>query len=151
MILLSPDQANEYAIPLIRQTMGDELGDRAAYEFSECEATDLWGLWDMNVLVCVAGIGAEISPKKVWMGYLAVRPGYVRRGLATRGLDFIEAEMANRGYRWCLVETYGSPVFDAAVSLYRKRGYKKIGDLADYLDDGADIVYFRKQLTSPEP
>ena len=147
MILLSPDQARDYAVPLIKQTMGDELGNRAAYEFSECEDTDLWGLWDMDVLVCIAGIGAEISPKKVWLGYLAVHPDRRKQGLATRGLAFVEAEMANRGYRWCLVETYVAPEFDAALELYRSRGYKHIGDLADYLDDGADIVYFRKQLS----
>lgn len=146
MILLSPHQANEYAVPLIKRTMGDELGNRAAYEFAECESTDLWGLWDHDTLMCIAGIGAEISPKKVWMGYLAVHPDYRRKGLATRGLDFTEAEMANRGYKWCLVETYGSAVFDGAVEAYLGRDYKKVGDLADYLDDGTDIIYLRKRL-----
>lgn len=148
MVLLSAQQCRDYAVPLIRLTMGDELGNRASYEFVDAvgEDSDLWGLWDGDILTCIAGIGSQISNKKVWMGYLAVHPKYRRKGLASVGMNWVESIMVKRGYRWCLVETYEAPHFEGAINLYKKRGYVKVGELAGYLDDDSDILYLRKPL-----
>ena len=147
MIPLSPTQVEQYALPLIRQTMESELGNRAAEQFAECvDPCDLWGLWDGDILTCVTGLGCEISPKKIWLGWLAVNPAYRRKGLATRCLDFAEAEMKSRGYKWCLVETYEHPTFTGAAELYKRRGYVKIGELVGYLEDDSDALYMRKRI-----
>lgn len=147
MILLSSSQTQELAIPLIYKTMGSEIGDKAKYEFSEsAEPTDLWGYFDKNILVAVAGLGSEISPKKVWLGYLAVMPSYQGSGLGTEALQFIEQVAKQRRYKWILVETYDNPLFEKALKFYKKHGYIKVGTLADYLEDDSDIIYFRKNL-----
>jgi len=149
VIQLSIAQVMNYAVPMIRQCMGAEVGSRAEGEFStdsEGDSTGLYGLFDRGTLICIAGIGSEISSKKVWLGYLAVHPDYRGKGLGKHGLQYVEEVARDRGYEWMFVETYGNPIFDAAISLYEASGYIHVGELLDYLDDGSDVVYLRKTL-----
>lgn len=148
MIQLSGQQAAEYGVPLIKMCMDEESGRRAEESFTGDEEgpTGLYGLFDKDVLTCIAGIGAEISRKKVWLGYLAVHPAYRHQGLGSRCLLYAEEEAKSRGYCWIFVETYDSPIFESAVRLYKQKGYKQIGELPEYLDDGSDALYLRKEL-----
>ena len=134
MVKLSGEQVRDYAAHLIQLTMGGEIGSRAKNEFEECDIVDIWGLFDGDFLTTVVGIGSEISSKKVWLGYFAVSPQYQNKGLGTKAIAFIEKEIQNRGYKWIYIETYENERFDAAVRLYKKTGYKKVGELAGFLD-----------------
>jgi len=147
-IELSATQARLYAVPLIRETMGEEIGNTAESEFSnaETECSGLYGHFDDSGLCAVCGIGSELSRRKVWLGYLAVRKDKRRTGLGSSGLRFIEELAAKLGYRHILVETYDHPTFAVARRLYEKSGYKPVGELADYMDDGSDALYYRKTL-----
>jgi len=149
MILLSIEQCNELAVPLIYSTMGEEIGSKAAHGFNNSDnsdISDLWALFDENKLIAVCGLGGEISKKKVWLGYFAVHPDYRNKGLGTKCLNFIENVAKERGYKWIIIETYQHPTFEPAIKLYKKLGYKEVGYLADYLEDGSDIIYLRKIL-----
>jgi GNAT superfamily N-acetyltransferase len=149
MIELSGDQIRKYAAPLIYECMGSDVGSRfdEAWETHEGNnTTDLFGLFYGEELTVVSGLGAKVSPEKIWLGYLAVHPAYRRHGLGTRALHFVEKLAIERGYKWMFVETYGSPIFEAAIKFYEDNGYKQVGELPEYLDDGSDALYFRKCL-----
>ena len=51
------------------------------------------------------------------------RPDHVRRGVATLLLDPIIAEVRMAGMTRLSLETGIGPVFNAALALYRKRGF----------------------------
>jgi len=147
MIHLSPEQARLYAVPLIKLTMGDEIGSKAEAEFNEeYEDSCLYGYFDKDKLIAIGGLGSEISPKKIWLGYLAVHPDYRCRGLGGTVLRFVESLAIQHNYKWLLIETYDNPTFENAIKLYEKFGYVNVGYLADYLNDESDIVYYRKNL-----
>ena len=148
MIELSTTQAIDLAVPLIRASMGDQLGDKAAGEWadSNVEHTQMWGYFHHNQLVGICAIGAEISPTKVWLGYLAVGSDKRRKGLGSKLLAYAEKQARRQGYAWMFVETYDGAVFHAANAFYAANGYKRIGELAEYLDDGSDAIFYRKRL-----
>jgi len=147
MILLSGQQSVELALPLIELSMGEEIYNRAWNEFSiDEDCSNLWGLFDQDKLTTIIGFGSEISTKKTWLGYFAVHPNYRCKGYGTKALNFIEQEAKKRKYKWILVETYEHPMFENAIRLYKKSGYKKVGYLADYLDDDSNAIYLKKCL-----
>ena len=146
MIPLSSTQVDQYARPLIRLTMGDEIAN-SIEEYDEPRVeTDFYGLFDMDKLIAIGGLGSVISPKKVWLGYWTIHPNYRNKGVGSRVLDFIEELAASLGYKWIFVETYDSPLFEKALKAYKKRGYKEIGYLSDYTEDDSDALYLRKTL-----
>jgi len=148
MIELSAKQVIEYAVPLIYQTMGEQLGERAEAEWEGAtgDETGVYARFDAHGLVAIGGIGAEISKRKVWLGYLAVRSDRRGRGIGGLLLSYVEDIARSRGYREIFVETYAHPIFTAACKLYEKAGYQRVGELAEYLDDGSDVIFYRKQL-----
>lgn len=152
MIELSAKQVRELAVPLIRETMGDCIGDRAEAEWAEAvgDDTGVYGYFLANKLVGVGGVGYAFSGKKVWLGYLAVRPEFRRCGIATALLRNAEMAAHVLGYEWMYIETYAHPAFEAAVEFYEATGYQRVGELAEFLDDGSDAIYYRKRLTGEE-
>jgi ribosomal protein S18 acetylase RimI-like enzyme len=87
----------------------------------------------------------------------ATRPAEIKRmfvredrrglGLARRMLAALEAEAADAGADWMVLET-GSPQV-AAVALYRSRGYTDIERFGYYADE-PDALNLGRALTSPE-
>jgi len=149
MIELSLRQSRELAVPLIYSCMGELVGAKAEEEFAACDdssESDLWGLFDRDTLISIAGIGCSISSRKTWLGYLAVHPNYRRQGLASLGLSLMESIALSRGFREMFVETYDHPIFAPACALYVRAGYKLVGELPEYLDDGSDALFYRKRL-----
>jgi ribosomal-protein-alanine acetyltransferase len=67
-----------------------------------------------------------------------------RRGVAQMLLSEIEKIFASKGVKECLLEVREDNA--AALNLYRKLGYDKIGKLKNYYGK-ADGVYLRKILT----
>lgn len=149
MILeLSAKQVRKYAVPLIYECMGDEIGEQAetAWANDSGDETWLYAIFDAEGLVGIGGLGSEISKRKIWLGYLAVRPNQRRCGVGRQLLSHVEGVARSRGYREIYVETYDHPTFAAARQLYEKTGYSQIGELPEYLDDGSDALYYRKKL-----
>lgn len=151
MIELSNTQCRDYAIPLIYECMGELVGQKAeaVWAGEEGEQSGLFGWFDGDRLVGIVGVGSELSKRKVWLGYFAVHPGYRRKGLGMKMLAFVEGVMRQRGYREIFIETYDHPTFEAACALYEKAGYRRVGELPEFLDDGSDALFYRKKL-NPE-
>lgn len=147
MVNLSLEQVRKYAVPLVRLTMGDEVGDGMESTFLGGEYDDsVYGLFDQDKLIAVAGLGSVISEKKIWLGYWAVHPDYQGKGIGRKSLKHIEDLAVKGGYVWLLVETYEAPRFERALKVYKTAGYKEVGYLADYLADDSDAIYLRKRL-----
>lgn len=82
----------------------------------------------------------------VWLAWFAVAPRLQRQGHGSALLAAVEAIAAARGYRRLLVETYDHADFAGARAFYQARGFTRAGGIADYLEDGADMVVFGKSL-----
>ena len=147
MIQLSGEQVIEYGIPLVRECMGDLLGEKAAEQFEGATGMDtFWGVFVEDALVCLVGLGSLLSSNKVWLGWFCVSAKYRNKGLGGSALTYAEERAWEIGYKEIFIETYNSPIFEPAIKFYRGRGYKEVGGCAEYLDDGTDAVFMRKVL-----
>ena len=73
-----------------------------------------------------------------------VSPSHRRRGIAQRLLQKLEEIFKEKGVKSCRLEVREDNI--AALKLYQKLGYKKIGKLENYYGD-AHGIYFRKELS----
>ncbi|ASK87454.1 GNAT family N-acetyltransferase [Sphingorhabdus sp. SMR4y] len=104
-------------------------------------ALDLSGLRSADVSVWTAwhgddlcGIGAlkQLSPSTGEIKSMRTDPRYLRRGVGLALLDHIIAAAQARGYRRLSLETGSGAEFEAALSLYRKRGFANGEPFGDY-------------------
>lgn len=74
------------------------------------------------------GLNWKITDGKVLVVHrLAVHPFWQKQGLGRRLMDFAETFASERGYRAIRLDAYsGNP---AALSLYERRGYMRVGEL----------------------
>jgi ribosomal-protein-alanine N-acetyltransferase len=75
-----------------------------------------------------------------------VAPDYRRRGIAEKLLREIETLFKERGFKECRLEVRENNV--AALSLYKKLGYIKVGKLRRYYGN-ANGLYLKKTLKYP--
>ena len=61
-------------------------------------------------------------------------PDHLRRGVAHRLMDGIEAEARRRGMGRLLLETHPTPAYAAARTLYESRGYRYRGPFEGYVE-----------------
>jgi putative acetyltransferase len=95
------------------------------------EGVTVWSVWDGDDL---AGIGAlkMLDDGAAELKSMRTAPGHLRKGVAAALLEHIIAEAAARGVRRLSLETGRGPAFEAALALYRKRGFVQGGAFADY-------------------
>lgn len=95
-------------------------------------ALDLSGLTSPDVTVWTAwrgelllGIGAlkSLGAGAGEIKSMRTHPGHLRQGVAAALLDHIIGEARARGWLRLSLETGGGPAFEAALALYRKRGF----------------------------
>jgi len=101
----------------------------------------------MNEKIVGFIIGRIHVERKSAIGHILtidVSPAHRRKGVAQRLLEEIERIFSERGAKVCYLETREDNI--AALSLYQKFGYKKIGRLKNYYGN-AHGIYFRKALT----
>ena len=82
----------------------------------------------------------------VWLAWFAVEPDLQRQGHGSALLKSIEAIAREAGYRKLLVETYAHSDFDSARQFYASQGFAEAGRIAEYLDDGSDMIVYGKEL-----
>src|SRR5437868_12709316 len=75
---------------------------------------------------------------------LVVAPAHRGRGLAETLLDAVEAAARKRGRVAIQLEV--RPDNRAAQTLYRRRGYVEVGQIADFYEDGKTALRFFKAL-----
>jgi putative acetyltransferase len=95
------------------------------------EGVSVWSVWDGDDL---AGIGAlkMLGEGAAELKSMRTAPGHLRKGVAAALLEHIIAEAAARGVRRLSLETGRGPAFEAALALYRKRGFVQGAAFADY-------------------
>lgn len=84
--------------------------------------------------------------ENVWLAWFAVDPDCQGQGLGRELLAAIERVAVMRGFRKLLVETYEHPDFDKARRFYERNGFRRSGQIADYLPDGSAMVIYAKLL-----
>lgn len=91
----------------------------------------VWSAWDSDR---IAGIGAlkTLDAASGELKSMRTHPDYLRRGIAAALLEHIIAEARRRGLGRLSLETGSGPAFEAALALYRKRGFKDGEPFADY-------------------
>jgi len=82
----------------------------------------LYALWEDDRLL---GLGAlkALDAATGEVKSMRTRPDALRRGVGARILEHLIGEARARGYRRLSLETGSGPDFEAALALYRRRGF----------------------------
>ena len=93
----------------------------------------------------VAGfVLAELAPDEGHIVTLDVLEEYRRQGIASQLLAAVENEASLRGGQRLVLET--ATTNDAAIALWKKRGYRRLGLIKDYYGRGLDAFRMAKEL-----
>ena len=94
-------------------------------------AVTVWSAWRGDA---IAGIGAlkALGDGSAEIKSMRTHPDHLRIGVGAAILDHIIAEARRRGLSRLSLETGRGPSFDAALALYRTRGFESGGAFADY-------------------
>ena len=82
-----------------------------------------WSIWEGNALM---GCGAmkELAPDWGEIKSMRTHPDHLRKGVGAAMLEYIIGVAQSRGYRRLSLETGAGPTFEAALALYRRRGFQ---------------------------
>jgi putative acetyltransferase len=91
----------------------------------------VWTVWRGE---SIAGIGAlkMLSSEQAELKSMRTHPDFLRRGVAALVLEHILGEARRAGVKTVSLETGDGPDFEAALTLYRKRGFIEGEAFADY-------------------
>jgi ribosomal-protein-alanine N-acetyltransferase len=123
-----------------------------------CFPLDRWPMLDLIAVLSFPGIArykAVVDGKLVgfaagdvrqrdntgWISTIAVHPAYRRMGIATALLETCEASLDAPAIRLTVRKSN-----EAAIHLYRQRGYYQVGVWPDYYQDHEDGIIFEKPL-----
>jgi putative acetyltransferase len=92
----------------------------------------VWSAWRGD---SIAGIGAlkELGEATGEIKSMRTHPDHLRQGVGAAILDRIIAEARRRGLRRLSLETGRGDAFEAALAMYRKRGFRSGGAFSDYV------------------
>lgn len=92
----------------------------------------VWTVWRGD---SIAGIGAlkMLSAEQAELKSMRTHPDFLRQGVGALVLNHILGVAAGRGVKTVSLETGYGPDFEAALTLYRKRGFMEGSAFADYL------------------
>jgi len=104
----------------------------------------VWSAWEGEA---ICGIGAlrQLGPSLGEVKSMRTHPDHLRKGVGRLLLDHIIKTAVARGFRQLSLETGRGPAFDAAVTLYRKRGFVEGGAFGDYVKSDFN-QFFHMQL-----
>jgi putative acetyltransferase len=100
----------------------------------------LWTAWEGDE---VLGMGALKALEPGWGEVKSMRthPEHLRKGVGAAILDHIITEARSRGIRRLSLETGEGPAFEAALTLYRRRGFVRGERFADYPESDFNHYY----------
>ena len=92
----------------------------------------VWTAWQREE---IAGIGAlkALGGRAGEVKSMRTHPDHLRKGVAAALLERIIREARSRGFNRLSLETGSGPPFEAALALYRKRGFVNGEAFADYV------------------
>ena len=104
-----------------------------ALDLSGLQSPDItvWTAWYGNA---IAGIGAlrQLDARCGEVKSMRTHPDFLRRGVGAAVLEHIIATAHARGLRRVSLETGSGPAFEAALALYRRRGFVDGEPFAQY-------------------
>ena len=103
-------------------------------DISGLKAADVsvWTAWDGQEL-CGVGALRQLSPDTGEIKSMRTDPAHLRKGVGLSILNHLIAEARRRGYRCLSLETGSGEEFEAALGLYRKRGFENGASFGDYV------------------
>lgn len=105
----------------------------------------LWTAWDEDDLLGCAAL-KHLDANHAEVKSMRTAHSHLRKGVASRLVEFLILEAATRKYQRLSLETGAGPEFDPARSLYRKFGLVECGPFADYVLD-PNSVFMTRVLT----
>ena len=109
-------------------------GHSFALDVSGLRAPDVtvWSAWDGAT---IAGVGAlkQVDEYRGEVKWMRTHPDHLRKGVAAALLEHIIRTARARGYHWLSLETGRGASFEAALTLYRRRGFVDGEPFADYV------------------
>lgn len=92
----------------------------------------VWSAWDGG---SIAGIGAlkTLGDGTGEIKSMRTHPDHLRKGVGAAILERIIAEAKGRGLKRLSLETGSGEAFEAALAMYRKRGFQSGGAFGDYV------------------
>ena len=122
------------ALHLAGMHASSPAGHVFALDLSGLRAPDIT-VWSARIGSEVAGVGAlkRVDGSRGEVKSMRTHPDHLRKGVAASLLERIIAVARDRGYRWLSLETGSGPSFDAALALYRRRGFVHGEAFGDYL------------------
>jgi putative acetyltransferase len=113
---------------------GSPPGHSFALDLSGYRRPDLtlWTAWDCDAL---AGMGAlrDLGDGTGEIKSMRTHPDHLRKGVGAAILETIIAAARARGHRRLSLETGSGAAFEAALTLYRKRGFVSGPAFGDYV------------------
>jgi putative acetyltransferase len=109
-------------------------GSVFALDLSGLKAADVtvWTAWVGPQIVSVGAL-RELANATGELKSMRTHPDYCRRGAAAAMLEHIIGVAKERGLTQLSLETGSGEVFEPALALYRKRGFKEGDAFADYV------------------
>lgn len=110
---------------------------------------------DYRVLVATAGDavagyvchGPTPMTEGTWdLYWIVTHPAQRGRGVASRLVDAMEADIAKQGGRRVRVETSHQELYGAAHRFYQRHRYPEVARLRDFYKPGDDLVIMFKEL-----
>lgn len=108
-------------------------GTSYALDLSGLQTSEItvWSVWKAGD---IAGVGAlkMLGDGTAELKSMRTHPDHLRQGVAAALLDYIIAEAKRRGLHTLSLETGTGPRFQAAETLYLKRGFRLGDTFGDY-------------------
>jgi ribosomal protein S18 acetylase RimI-like enzyme len=89
---------------------------------------------------------AAMTDNTWYLYWIAVDKNIQAKGLGTRLMQWVEADVRKLEGRVFFIETSSLPHYDSTRRFYLKLGYEVTAVLRDYYADGDDMVVFRKRI-----
>lgn len=104
-----------------------------AFDLSGLTAPDVtfWTAWSNGSALGMAAL-RDLGDGFGEIKSMRVHPGHARRGLGRALLEHVIAAAREGGVRTLLLETGSGPAFEAALALYRGRGFVDAPAFGDY-------------------
>ncbi len=108
-------------------------GQSFALDLSGLQTPDItvWSAWEGERIAAIGALKA-LSPEAGEVKSMRTHPDFLRRGAAAAILETIIGEARARGYALLSLETGTGPDFAAALSFYRRHGFRSGEAFADY-------------------
>lgn len=99
-------------------------------------------------IVGVCGLHRYIwGPEDItWLGWFAVHPEFQHKGIGHAMMENVCEIASEKGYRKLFIETYSDDDFLNARGFYEGFGFKKAGEIRDYIKKGTDMIVYERDI-----